>query len=187
MKEIEALKAKIAADERDVEWRIAESIAKLAEEQQLKLEKARAKLAKAGGERDQARRVLEQHERLFNSPGNGGLSRDQVEEKRAAYREKTADYKLAEAELGEFEVSAIQEYDKKKAELNKKWQDLLALQGQYQNMFVRLAADEQQAETDLQARARQNALRGPDQLRRYRRGQLPAHPRADQRNRHERR
>jgi hemolysin D len=112
MKEIEALKSKITADKGDVDWRTEESIAKLAEEQQLKLEKARSKLAKAGGERDQARRVLEQHERLFNSPGGGGLSRDQVEEKRAAYRDKTADYKLAEAELGEFEVSAIQEYDK---------------------------------------------------------------------------
>ena len=155
MKEIEALKAKITADKGDVDWRTEESIAKLAEEQQLKLEKARSKLAKAGGERDQARRVLEQHERLFNSPGGGGLSRDQVEEKRAAYRDKTADYKLAEAELGEFEVSAIQEYDKKKAELNKKGQDLLALEGQYQQMFVRLAADEQQAETDLRlARAK---------------------------------
>jgi hemolysin D len=155
LKEIEALKAKLATDESDVDWRNAESIAKLAEEQQLKLEKARSKLAKADSERDRARRVLEQHERLFNSPGGGGLSRDQVEEKRAAYRDKVTDYKLAEAELGEFEVSAMQEYDKKKAELSKKSQELLALQGQYQQMYVRLAADEQQAETDLRlARAK---------------------------------
>ena len=51
-KEIEALKAKIEADERDHQWRTAESVAKLAEEQQLKLEKARAKLAKAASERE---------------------------------------------------------------------------------------------------------------------------------------
>lgn len=155
LKEIEAIKAKIATDERDVDWRNAEAIAKLAEEQQLKLEKARSKLAKAAGERDRALRILEQHERLFNSPGGGGLSRDQVEEKRAAYRDKVTDHKLAEAELGEFEVSAIQEYDKKKAELSKKAQELLALRGQYEQMFVRLAQEEQQAETDLRlARAK---------------------------------
>ena len=35
-KEIEALKAKMAADERDNEWRVAESVKKLAEEQQIK-------------------------------------------------------------------------------------------------------------------------------------------------------
>lgn len=157
-KEIEALKAKIASDERDNQWRIAESVKKLAEEQQLKLEKARAKLAKAGAEREQAQRVLEQHERLFNSPGNGGLSRDQVDEKRNAVREKTLDYKLAEGELGEFEVSLMQEYDKKKAELQKKSQDLLATQAQYENMLLRLTQDEEQAETDLRlARAKSRA------------------------------
>ena len=148
-KEIEALKAKIAADERDHQWRVAESVAKLAEEQQLKLEKARAKLAKAAAEREQAQRVLAQHERLFNSPGNGGLSRDQVEEKRTALREKTVDYRLAEGELGEFEVSLMQEYDKKKAELQKKSQDLLATQAQFENMLVRLTQDEEQSQTDF--------------------------------------
>jgi hemolysin D len=155
LKEVEAIKAKLAEDERDVDWRTAESIAKLAEEQQLKLDKARSKLDKAASERDRARRILEQHERLFNSPGGGGLSRDQVEEKRATYRDKVTDYKLAEAELGEFEVLAVQEYDKKKAELSKKSQELLALQGQYQKSLVQLAAEEQQAETELRlARAK---------------------------------
>lgn len=157
-KELEALKAKIAADERDNEWRVAESVKKLAEEQQIKLEKARAKLAKAGAERDQAQRVLAQHERLFNSPGNGGLSKDQVEEKRGFLREKTLDYKLAESELGEFEVSLMQEYDKKKADLQKKSQDLLATQAQYENMLLRLTQDEEQSETDLRlARAKSKA------------------------------
>lgn len=157
-KELEALKAKITADERDHQWRVAESVAKLAEEQQLKLEKARAKLAKAGAERDQARRVVEQHERLFNSPGNGGVSRDQVEEKRTALREKTVDYRLAEGELGEFEVALMQEYDKKKADLQKKSQDLLATQAQYENMLLRLTQDSEQAETDVRlARAKSRA------------------------------
>jgi HlyD family secretion protein len=161
LKEIEAIKSKIATDEREAEWRAAEGIAKVSEEQQLKLEKARQKLAKAANDRERALRVLEQHERLFKSPGGGGLSRDQVEEKRAAYREKSTDYKVAEAELGEFEVTALQEYDKKKAELSKKSQELLALRGQYEQMYVRLAQDEQQAETDVRlARAKlRSALR----------------------------
>lgn len=157
-KELEAMKAKLTAEERDHQWRVAESVAKLSEEQQLKLEKARAKLAKAAAERDGAQRVFEQHERLFKLPGNGGLSRDQVEEKRNTLREKTVDYKLAEAELGEFEVALTQDYDKKKADLEKKSQDLLATQAQYENMMVRLVQDEEQAVTDLRlARAKARA------------------------------
>jgi hemolysin D len=157
-KELEALKAKMAADQRDSEWRVAESVKKLAEEQQIKLEKARAKLAKAAAERDQAQRVFDQHDRLFKLPGNGGLSKDQVDEKRGLLREKTLDYKLAESELGEFEVSLMQEYDKKKADLQKKSQDLLATQGQYENMLLRLTQEEEQAETDMRlARAKSKA------------------------------
>lgn len=148
-KDLEALKAKIAAEESDHRWRAAEGVAKLAEEQQLKLEKARAKLAKAAAERERAQRVLEQHERLFNSPGNGGLSRDQVEEKRNMLSEKNLDYKLAEGELGEFEVTLMQEYDKRKAELQKKSQELTAMYAQYENMVLRITQEEEQAETDF--------------------------------------
>lgn len=157
-KEIEALRAKIMADERDHERRAAESIAKLAEEQQLKLEKARAKLTKAASEREHAQHVLAQHERLYKLPGNGGVSADQIEEKRSTLREKTIDYRLAEGELGEFEVALAQEYDKRRAELDKKSQDLLATRAQYENMMVRLVQDQEQSQTDLRlARAKARA------------------------------
>lgn len=148
-KEIEALKAKLVDEEQGNRWRVADSIAKLAEEQRLKLEKARAKLSKADEEQNQARRVVEQHERLFKSPGGGGLSREQVEEKKKTLNEKILDYKLAQAELGEFEVALGQEYDKRKDDMQKKSQDLLALQAQYENMLLRLVQDEEQVETEL--------------------------------------
>jgi HlyD family secretion protein len=157
-KELEAMKSKIGSDARDQDWRSAESFNKLAEEQQLKLEKARAKLVKAAQERDEAQRVLEQHERLFKSPGNGGLSHDQVEEKRAALREKVMDYRLAESELGEFEISMSQDLDKKRQDMAKKSQDLLAAQSQYDNMMLRIVQDEEQQLTDLKlARAKARA------------------------------
>jgi hemolysin D len=148
-KELEAMKSKISSDSRDQDWRSAESFNKLAEEQQLKLEKARAKLVKAAQERDEAQRVLEQHERLFKTPGNGGLSHDQVEEKRAALREKIMDYRLAESELGEFEISMSQDLDKKRQDMAKKSQDLLAAQSQYDNAMLRIVQDEEQALTDV--------------------------------------
>jgi hemolysin D len=148
-KEIESLRTQLHDQERDRQWRVAESLSKISEEQTLKLEKARGKLAKAANERDQAQRVLEQHERLIKTPGGGGLSREQVEAKRKDFHEKELDYKLAEAELGEFEVGLTQEYDKKKQETEKKSQEMLAAQAQYETLLVRLAQEESQNETEL--------------------------------------
>ena len=105
-KEVEAMQAKIAADDRDNEWRVAESIAKLAEEQQLKLEKARAKLTKAAAERDQAQRVFDQHERLLQfARQRRPVAATRSRRSANTLREKTTDYRLAESELGEFEVA----------------------------------------------------------------------------------
>ncbi len=154
-KEIEALKAKLSGDEEDHRRRVADSIAKLSEEQRLKLDKARAKLDKADQDRKQARVVVEQYERLIKSPGGGGVSGEQVKEKRNFLSDKEADYRLAETELGEFEVALSQEYDKRKEETQKKSQELLALQAQYEQQLLRLVQEEQQVEADLrQARAK---------------------------------
>jgi HlyD family secretion protein len=102
--------------------------------------------------------VVEQHERLFRSPGGGGLSREQVEEKKKTLNEKMLDYKLAQAELGEFEVALGQEYEKRKDDMQKKSQDFLALQAQYENMVLKLVQDEEQVQTDLRlARAKERS------------------------------
>jgi HlyD family secretion protein len=130
-------------------------MAKLAEEQTLKLQKARAKLEKAGQERDHAKQVMEQHRRLFNSPGGGGVSRQKVEEKEKEYQEKVLDFKLAEVELGEFEVALDKEFDKQKEELEKKSQELLAIQSQYESKVLGLENEERTMQTDLRvARAK---------------------------------
>jgi hemolysin D len=147
--QLEALRSKIDADEEEQEKRISESIGNLAEEQKLKLQKVRAKLDKARQERDHARRVMEQHERLFNSPGGGGVSRQKVDEKKKEYKEKALDFNLVETELGEFEVSLGKEYDKNKAEIHKKSQELLALKSQYESKLLELSNEEQSIETSL--------------------------------------
>lgn len=155
-KDLEALESQIETAQRDYERRRAESIAKLAEEQTLKLAKARAKLEKAGRDRDHAKRVMEKHKRLFASPGGGGVSRQTVEDKKKEYQDKVVDYKLAEADLGEFEVTLNTEYEKKKAEIKKKSQAILSMQAQRDNLRIKIVEQEQQSETALRlARARE--------------------------------
>lgn len=148
-KELEALRSKLERDEQEHEKRVAESIANLAEEQTLKLQKARADIKKARQQRDHAKQVKGQHERLFKSPGGGGISKQQVDEKRRDYQSKVLDLKLAEVKLGEFELSLNTEYDKKKAEIHKKSQQLLALQSSYESKSLELESQEQTLENDL--------------------------------------
>ncbi len=157
-KELEAIARTLAAEQREYERKVLEDMARLAEEQTLNLEKARAKLAKAQEEWAHAKRVLEQHVRLFESPGGGGVSGQQVEEKRKQLRDKEIDLRLAEVELGEFEVKLGEETAKKRAEIEKKSQELLGLEAKYQATVLQLASQEEQVETDLRlARAKAQA------------------------------
>ena len=148
-KELEAMKSKLESDRSEHEKRVAESIAKLAEEQKLKLERARADVEKARQQRDHARRTLGQHQRLFNSPGGGGISKQVVDDKRKLYQDKVLDLKLAEVKLGEFEISLNKEYAAKKAEIEKKSQELLVLQSKYDSTLLSMANQERTLENDL--------------------------------------
>ncbi len=148
-KELQAIREKLVAEQRDYDRKVAEDMAQLAEEQALKLEKARAKLAKAQEEADHAQRVVEQYERLFDSPGGGGVSGQQLEEKRKQSREKAIDLRLAEVELGEFEIELSEETAEQRAEIEKKSQELLGLEAKYQASVLQIAKSEQEVETEL--------------------------------------
>ncbi len=147
--QIESLAGQIAREEQTYQRNVAEGLSKLAVTQSLKLEKAQAKLAKADEERLHAERELGQYQRLFDSPGGGGISGDQVEEKQKVLREKEIDYQLAEVELSEFEIALSDETAKKKEEVEKKSQNLIAMQAQYENLVLQLAQSEQQVQTEL--------------------------------------
>ena len=148
-REYAILKSKLDADRLAQQKLEAESIAQLGEEQALKLQKARAKLLKADDARRRAKSVFKSRERLFNSAGGGGISRQQVAEKRSDYRAKQLDYELALAEIGEFEVGLSKEYTKKRAEIQKNALQLLSLQAQYDSAQLQLAKDEKTLETEL--------------------------------------
>lgn len=155
MRQIEAAAAKIADDERELARLEAESIANLTEQQRLKLEKARNKLQKAIADRDHARQVLDSHIRLINSEGGGGISQQQVDEKRKAYDEKELDLDLARAELGEFEATMSEEFAKAQRDLEEKRTKLESNRGQYGQQLAQLKEEESKVKTELlSARAR---------------------------------
>jgi len=146
---MELLSVQIEAQELENEKRLSEGMAKLTEEQKLKLEKARAKLEKARNELNYAKLEVEKHERLFQMPGGGGISRNQVEEKRKDYLDKRTAYQLAQAELAEFEIELNKEYLKRKTDIQKEYENLLGLYAQYEEKAYQLANVENQTESEL--------------------------------------
>lgn len=134
---LEALEAKIEAEEAVHEKRISDGLSTIAEEQRLKLEKARADLEKARRLRDKAKKDAERYERLYERPGGGGVSRNKVEEMKGAYLAKAADYLDAATKLGELEIKLNKEYAQKRYEVATSFQQLTEARLQYEGEIVK--------------------------------------------------
>lgn len=140
---LEATETKIADDTRDLERIEAEAIANLTEQQRIKLQKAQAKLEKAQTELTYAEDVRATYGRLFDSEGGGGISQQQVDEKRKDVQEKQLDMELARAEISEFESKMSEEFSKKQKEIEEKRLKLAATISQYEQQQVTIEKEEQ--------------------------------------------
>ena len=149
-RKIKELEERIASTNKVRDKLLSEGVAKLGEKQKLKLEKLQAKLDKAKRERDRARDVWQSHVRLFNSPGGGGVSKQKVGEKKNEYESKVTDFKLAKAELGEFEVELNKEFFKQNNEIRQKNEDIARLQGELAQETQKLKNSKIQMDTELQ-------------------------------------
>lgn len=148
-KQIATLEFRVAGEERVQARYLAEGVEKLGEEQRLKLQKAQSKLEKARLEQAQALADYQKHQRLFASPGGGGISKQTVDEKRIAYEQKRNAYALAETELAEFEVDMNKELLKKNEDIQKKSENLMAFRNELEESKVRLAGLKPKAEANL--------------------------------------
>jgi hemolysin D len=127
-RQAEALERKIEIARRQHEKRIVEGVVKMADAQKAKLQEARGNLEKASRGLAVARRALAKLERLFNMSGGGGVSRDQVETARSQKVIAEANYKVAEAKLGELDFLLSNEYAEAQAKLDGSDQELVELQ-----------------------------------------------------------
>ncbi|MCO6441542.1 MAG: HlyD family efflux transporter periplasmic adaptor subunit [Nitrococcus mobilis] len=147
--QLNLLQVQIDQAQRLHDRRVNQAIAKLGEEQRIRLGKARTQLKEAKNERDYARAELEKYERLYRSPGGGGLSRQQVDAKRREYMAKQAAYDLARAELAQFEVDLSKVYQSSQAEVQQTSEKLLSLRTQYAQKKLELATLENEGQLQL--------------------------------------
>ncbi|WP_078118102.1 HlyD family efflux transporter periplasmic adaptor subunit [Thiosocius teredinicola] len=136
---LELIKVQIASEQQLQDKRMEESMAKLKEQQTLKLQKANVNLKRAQQAMNAAYEDWQAHVRLRKTEGGGGISARKVDEKRSEYQSKRAEYELKKTELSEFELELTKEKLKIVEEIQKKSEGL-------SNLKVRLA--EQQAQID---------------------------------------
>jgi HlyD family secretion protein len=144
-----ALKTQLEAEEKAHQRRVQGGIAKLAEQQKLKLEKARALLVKAEKDMQLAKSSWQKYVRLYEGPGHGGVSKDRVDQAKKEYETKKVDYQLAKASLGEFDIQLNREYTAKKEEIQKKSEQLETLYIRYEEDKLKLETAEDQAEMQI--------------------------------------
>jgi HlyD family secretion protein len=145
----EALQKQLATQAQLHEKRVSEGLSKLAESQKANLEEARGNLEKTRIAYESARRDAQKYQRLIALPGGGGVSQDQVNEKRDAMRAAETNHRLAKARLGELDFQLSEEYAQAKAELEGSDQKLTELRIEYETLTNRIQREEQKVELKL--------------------------------------
>lgn len=148
-RQLEALDRQIEIARSQHEKRVAEGMAKMGQAQRAKLEEARGNLEKARRVLEVARRELAKYQRLFAMEGGGGVSRNQVEDRRSEVVIAEANFKLAEARLGELDFQLSNEYAQARAELEGSDQELTELQIERDRMQDNLQYEEQRVLVEL--------------------------------------
>jgi hemolysin D len=128
-----------------------EGTSKLAEEQKNKLEKARVKLEQARRAMESAGSALGSFEKLFRMPGGGGVSRQQVVEKRNDFYAAQTQYQLAETELADLAIQLTEEPSKKNAELKDSRRELMELRVEYETEAENLKNEQNRVEMGLRS------------------------------------
>ena len=134
-REAQALERQIEVEQGRHEKRVAEGMAKLAQSQKARLAEARGNLDKARRAYEVAAAEVAKYERLFSREGGGGVSRNQVEERRSELVIADANFRGAEAELSTLEVDLSNEYAEHLAQLEGSDQQLTELQIERDNLL----------------------------------------------------
>ncbi|MFC6672959.1 HlyD family efflux transporter periplasmic adaptor subunit [Marinobacterium aestuariivivens] len=152
----DSLQQKLELEQQLHRQRVTEGLGKLSEAHKASLERARAGLEQSRTLMNAARGEMSAFERLYNSPGGGGVSRNQVQEKRNAYAVARSNTIAAEAALSELELQLSSQQREKSREIERSAQQLRELRIQYEEALEAVRQAEDRVMTDLRA-ARLNA------------------------------
>jgi HlyD family secretion protein len=144
------LRQAMELEEQQHEKRLALGTTKLAEAQRAQVDEARTNLEEARRARDAAKAEAEKFERVFATPGGGGVSQLQVEAKKNALLAAENAQRVAQSRLGELGARQAQEFALAKAQVESSGQELNKLRLQYEAATNELATVEEKLRLQLQ-------------------------------------
>jgi HlyD family secretion protein len=131
--------------------RTALGTSKLVDVQRAQVEEARTAVEDARRARDAAKAEAEKFERVFATPGGGGVSQLQVEARKNALLAAENAYRVAQSRLGEVNARHGQEITQARAQLETSGQELAKLRLQYEAAANELTTVEEKLRLQLQA------------------------------------
>jgi HlyD family secretion protein len=148
--ELAALEENIEQKEKQYNQLKSEGLRNLSESQRHKLEATRTKLEEARNEKDLAKRTAETYQRLYETPGHGGVSRRETEKAESAYLKADATYQRLLTELQNLELEFSKEHSEAGNKIDQIHIELLSLRVKHANKGQEIANAE--SRVDVQYR-----------------------------------
>ncbi|HEY9064644.1 MAG TPA: HlyD family efflux transporter periplasmic adaptor subunit [Burkholderiaceae bacterium] len=137
-------------EEQQHERRVALGTTKLSEAHRAQVEEARANVEEARRAREAAKAESDKFERVFATPGGGGISQLQLDAKRNALLAAENAQRVAQSRLGELSARQAQEFTTAQAQVESSGQELNKLRLQYEAATNDLATLEEKLRLQLQ-------------------------------------
>jgi hemolysin D len=143
------LRQAMELEERQDQKRRALGTSKLVEEQKAQMAEARTNVEDAARARDAAQLEAEKYERVYATPGGGGVSLLQVEAKKNARLAAENNYRAAQSKVTELTARQSQELVKAQADLESSGEQLKKLRLDYEAAANELATAEEKMRLQL--------------------------------------
>ncbi|MFK7912637.1 MAG: HlyD family efflux transporter periplasmic adaptor subunit, partial [Pseudomonadales bacterium] len=142
--------------------RLADGLFRLAEAQRARLVEAQSAVEQGKRAESGARDDLEQYQRLFQTSGGGGVSRQQIEQKRNAYLDAQDQTRTAQARLAALEYELNTSLTQADNELAKAAQELAEAKIELDTLLAKIERDDARAE--LRYRSAKAAAKSAQEL-----------------------
>jgi HlyD family secretion protein len=143
------LRQAMELEEQQHQKRLSLGTSRLVEEQKAQLAEARVNVEDARRARDAAALEAEKFERVFATPGGGGVSQLQVESKKNARLAAENAYRVAQSKVSELTARQSQEFEQAHAQVESSGEQLKKLRLDYETAANELATAEEKLRLQL--------------------------------------
>lgn len=150
-RKVATMKIKLDVAEEKHKISVTDGLEKLAGAHRKQLAKEEAVLKNAANMRDAAKKNWERFQRLYKSPGGGGVSLKQVNEEKAKYLTTLANYEQAAAKLNQLEEKLNGEYFRLSEEIKLGSAKLEEARVNYETSLYAIESNEHKAKIKLKA------------------------------------